>query len=1019
VKLSRYAALGFIATLVACNPTLPPPPPGWNLELRAGTTNIDSSFFQSTKPDATRSSVDATRFEQLREAIIKKVPNLNLGSTLASGFVLNPKATKSGTRETAAFSLSLFMAVSKDGASPASDLSFIYSGPKGTNDKPVVYPAGKAWIASVFTAPKGNGSYTFSSTLQDGTLAGTVSVNLEDQTQWLPFALAASNPNVFGASMGQYANVFIAKWQAVPEAQSYIGLVLDRTTDKYVGSFLTKDTQVETQEFNGVQDHTYSLDLIATNIDLTKDDTKSYGTLPTSMKTSLSRFYLNSFGGTPGLTLDQTRVNLLVKPNQTSEAILKIKNLGTSPLGYTASISGTGLELGAGANSILLNEETRELHVKGTCTGADLTGTITITSNDPNNKIKPVPVTLECDVPVTATLELKKLTHDFDVKFVQYSPDGKKVATSDGGDVIIWDALTGQAIRRIKSGLGQYNVFSLAWHPGSQNLGVVGSSDVQIFDVNTGLKVVTVRPNGTFQSIDWNADGSQFAVGLRGSIEIYSSLGALVRQIVVANSDPSWSEIVSWSKSSGKLASASGNRISVLDPTTGIELNRFSGIATSRAASWNPTGDTVAFHSSDTRSIGVWNINNPNLERLIPIQPSNDNFSTQSNVQWNPKDSTIAFIVNDFSVTGSPKTLMRTWDASTGNFLKELLISTPGFPIQSMEFDWNPEGQSFLTQDNHFAVSWNAATGAREVQFGSLPGAIPSIHFNSDGTQLLVAANPDTLKGSLNLVDIPSGVITKKIATSQPISFVDWRKDTEQVVAVLGNSGIVQAYTPGSWNLLNAYEGYSPSVYSPDGTKIAVGLNDHQVRILNASTGAVLQTITIPASTCVACPGVSPLQGIVWNPDNSKVAILSSSHKLDVHDVTSGNLVWEKTVSVSGFDNDLTWSPDGNILAIGGVVLNASTGDSVQVFDQNPNDSMVPKVLAWSPDSRYVLTKREKLIELRNAHSGRVVLSILEIPEPSYWFQYPKVVANWNAQSNRFVFTDAGSGIYVYKFSRP
>jgi hypothetical protein len=216
-----------IITLVACNQPPAPPPPGWNLELRAGTTNIDRSFFQSIKPDTTRSSVDETRFQQLREAIIKKVPNLNLGSAVASGFVQNPTATKSGNRETAGLALSLFMAVTKDGAAPNSDLSFVYSGPKGAYDQPITYKAGQAWLASPLVIPKGSGNYTFSSTLQDGTLTGNVTVNLEDQTQWLPLP-QSSTPIPFG-SMGQYANVFLADWQIVPGAQSYLGLIYDRT----------------------------------------------------------------------------------------------------------------------------------------------------------------------------------------------------------------------------------------------------------------------------------------------------------------------------------------------------------------------------------------------------------------------------------------------------------------------------------------------------------------------------------------------------------------------------------------------------------------------------------------------------------------------------------------------------------------------------------------------------------------------------------------------------------------------
>jgi WD40 repeat protein len=1030
VKLSRFAGLGFIATLVACNPTLPPPPPGWNLELRAGTTNIDRSFFQSTKPDATRSSEDQTRFAQLREAIIKKVPSLNLGSTLASGFVLNPKATKSSTRETAAFSLSLFMAVSKDGAPPASELSFIYSGPKGTNDKPVVYPAGKAWIASVFTAPKGNGDYTFSSTLQDGTLAGTVSVNLEDQTQWLPFALAVSNPNVFAASMGQYANVFIAKWQAVPEAQSYIGLVLDRTADKYVGSFLTKDTQVETQEFNGVQDHTYSLDLIATNIDLTKDDTKSYGTLPTSMKTSLSRFYLNSFGGTPGLTLEQTRVNILVKPNQMGETILKIKNSGTSPLGYTASISGAGLELGTGSNSILLYEESRELHVKGTCTGADLTGTITITSNDPNNKTKTLPVALECDVPVTATLELKKLTHSQDIRYMQYSPDGTKLATSDGREIIIWDALTSKAIRKFtpvtSSPFYSDSVLSIAWHPNSNFLAFGGTNVVTVIDTNTDLSLFTASPNGNIQSIDWNKDGSQFIIGLNAAAQIYNgATGGLVRRIEIPKGDTGIPVKVAWSKSSGKLATVNADQITVWDALTGTELNHYIGSISPylgiNSIVWDSTGEILALRISEGL-IGIWTVSNANLDRTISIELSNlspENITNTGDMKWSPTSSKIAVMVRKSPIGANPIMLARIWDASTGNFQTDVQVSNINRQPAPL-LEWSIDGQSILAQSNLYATSWNIANGIQQIQFGFVQGLISSIRFNTDGSQLLAASNANNITGnyvgSLNLMNTPSGAVLQSFTLSKEITMVDWRKDSAQILAVLSNSGIVQSYTSGSWNLLNTYEGYNPSVYSPDGTKIAVSMNDLKVKILNVSTGEVLQSLT----TCVGC-SIYSKQSLTWSPDSTKIAVAgeSSGSLLSIYNVQDGKLIWEKNAGVSPFFGDfLLWSPDGKRISAGSFFFDAVTGNSVEVFTPTP-DGQIPTPLAWSPDSRYLLTKKAGSIELRNANSGRVVLSILELASQGYGMMSPKVKVDWNAQSNRFAFTDGQSSVYVYKFSQP
>jgi hypothetical protein len=1034
VKLSRFAGLGFIAALVACNPTLPPPPPGWNLELRAGTTNIDSSFFQSTKPDTTRSGDDQTRFEKLREAIIKKVPSLNLGSALASGFVPNSKATKSNTRETAGLALSVFMAVTKDGAAPASELSFIYSGPKGTYDKPITYPAGYAWLASPLVIPKGTGSYTFSSTLQDGTLAGSVNVNFEDQTQWLPLPLPANNPSGFGASSGQYDNVFVAKWQAVPEAQSYLGLILDRTdqnNQKYVGSFLTKNTQIETQEFNGIQDHSYSLDLIATNIDLTQDATKPYGAIPATMKSSISSFFLNSFGGIPGLTLDQTRINLLAKPNQTGEAVLKITDGGYAPLGYKATISGTGLELSGTTTGVLVGGESRELRIKGTCTGADLTGAVTFTSNDPNNKTKTVPVNLECDLPVSVTLELAKLSHNSNVRLMQYSPDGTKLATSDGTDIIVWDVVTGDSIRKMTPVNSTYSsngtVFSFAWHPASKLLLVGGPNAVNVFDTSTGLSVVSSSPSGTVQSVDWNADGSQFVIGLTAAVQIYDGLsGGLIRRIEIPSSGNSfYPPTVAWSKSNGKLASVFGDRVTIWDTTTGAELNHYIGVSTPYnmpiTASWNSAGDTLAFLTTGG-NIGIWVVANTDLERSIAFASSTPITSIfgASNIKWSPVGSNIALVIENITANSPLTTSIGIWDGLNGNIQTQFPIESvsTGYPPLLKVLDWSSDGQSLLTQAGPSTVSWNATNGSKQTEFGFVPGTISSVHFNTDGTKLLIGANSSySTKGTLSLINVPSGKSLQSLSVNQNIRQVDWRKDADQVIGVSNSGGIVQSYIPATWNLLNAVEGYAPSSYSPDGTKLAVGLYDAKIRVLNATTGAVLQTLTVENIS-----GPYPIAGFVWSPDSLKIAAIGSNNtsKMKVFDTVTGQLVWEKDLNnLYVFSQGLTWSPDGKRIVFGTTFYDAITGQVIDVFDLNSPDG-VPLPIAFSPDSRYILTlNNANSLELRSSLSGRKILSIRAIPVPVNPEMFQKFVVDWNSQSNRIAISDRQSSVYIYKFSQP
>jgi WD40 repeat protein len=1038
VKLSRFAGLGFIAALVACNPTLPPPPPGWNLELRAGTTNIDSSFFQSTKPDTTRSSVDATRFAQLREAIIKKVPSLNLGSALASGFVTNPKATKTSTRETYALALSLFMAVTKDGAAPTSDLSFIYSGPEGTYDKPITYPAGYAWLASPLVIPKGNGSYTFSSTLQDGTLAGSVSVNFEDQTQWLPLPMAVNNPNG-SASMNQYANVLLANWQAVSEAQSYIGLVFDRTDKKYVASFLTTGTRVESQEFNGLPNHDYTLDLIATTIDLSKDATKPYGTIPATMKSSISSFEFKH--ETPNLSIPQTRVDLLVKPNQSNEALLKISNVGLGALSYTASVSGAGLEIIAEGKGLLANTDSRDIRIKGTCTNADVVGSIAITSNDPTNKVKTVPILLECDTPFTTTLELQKLTHTYDIQAMQYSPDGKKIATTDSSEVIIWDALTGAVIRRFGvsgNDVLKGNVYSLAWNPDNNLLLVGMTNNVMILDTKTGLSTITVNPAGVVLSVDWNSDGSQFVIGVPYTALIYSSAnGNLVRQIDM----PGKSDFiiiplfVSWSKSSNKLATSFDKNVYVWDTNTGLMINHYAAGSkfdtySSNAlvsVSWNPTGDKLAIYDTyNSSQILIWSVNSSILERSIRIDPNNfpDPKNGLFDVKWNPHNSEIAVILRKYIDGTNWDFSAQIWDSSNG------LLKTQ-FPIKTIQYqqvsalEWNPDGSNILTRATRFAFGQRIVNGEQSLQLGFAPGKIASMKMNQNATKLVISSSLDYGIADLSLMNIPSGLTLPSIKTFQAVTAIDWRKDTEEILGVLGN--VSGAQTVSSFNIMSAsflgnFEGDKSSTFSPDGQRIATIINKVHVHILDASTKMLLKIIELPPCNCNFSE-----QAIIWNSSGTRIAIRDSDgYNLRIFDVLTGALIWEKSINSSIFlGSALLWSPNDKIINSGASFFDALTGESLEIinrnfsFDSPPSSGAVfpnPSTpLAWSPDNRYILSQKSTVIELRNATSGRKVASIQYIPPVNV----TTVKAAWNTQANRFAFTDGQSSVYIYKFSQP
>ena len=806
---------------------------------------------------------------------------------------------------------------------------------------------------------------------------------------------------------------------------------------------MTRNTQISSQDFVNIQDHVYSLDLVATNIDLTKDSAQSYGSLPENMKSSISSFDLKKIA--PSLSITQTRMNLLVKPNQTNETVLKVENIGYGPLSFTTTISGNGLSIIPGKNDILSSKDTRDIHISGTCTNVDLIGTLTIKSNDPSNNTKSVPVILECDTPVSATLELQKLTHRYGIQSMQYSPDGKKIATTDSTEVIVWDALTGAVLHRFGASSNDViknSVYSLAWHSNSRSILVGMGNGIIVLDTETGLGGISVNLPSIAFSVDWNSDSSKFVVGVSGAAKIYNSTtGLLDLQISVPDgSSPS----VNWSKSSNRLATAFSGKVYVWDTLTGLEINHYNALISKfdnyssnalYSVSWNPTGDKLAlFSNGSPMLISIWQINASNAELQIPITTNDPIGSINSardtvwDIKWSPVNSEIAVILRKDLVGDGWRFINQIWDASNGALKTEFYTKSLSEQVTS-SLAWSPDGSTILTQNIRSAFGWHVLNNENFLQLGFASGKISAMKMNSDASKLVISTIPDYSIGNLNLINIPSGSFLSSITVPRSVIALDWRKNTEEILGVLINTSgnnIVNSFDSTSGSVLNSYGGDFASVFSPDGQKIATMVDKSQVNILDASTKILLKTINLPA--CVLCTAY-PAQAIVWSPDGKKIAVrIIDGVKIDVFDILSGSLIWERDLTQDGsvFQGNsidrptFLWSPDGKLISSGSAFFNALTGENFPLFERKfvvggPIVGSIPMPLAWSADSRYLLTQDSTRIELRNATSGRIVTSIREIPNVNVSI----VKADWNIQTNRFAFTDAQFSVYVYKFSQP
>lgn len=153
---------------------------------------------------------------------------------------------------------------------------------------------------------------------------------------------------------------------------------------------------------------------------------------------------------------------------------------------------------------------------------------------------------------------------------------------------------------------------------------------------------------------------------------------------------------------------------------------------------------------------------------------------------------------------------------------------------------------------------------------------------------------------------------------------------------------IVLARQDGSEVVLG--QGSRPGVWSPDGTRLAVFLQDEE-RFDLWTVDAGTETMTLVVEDVVNTFG-----GPAWSPSGHKLAYMVDSQELMVIDLRSGD---EHVVvrDVTGRIHDLAWSPDGGTIAYQRatrgpeadiVVVEASGGEPRKL-----GDGWWPR---WSPD---------------------------------------------------------------------
>ena len=342
--------------------------------------------------------------------------------------------------------------------------------------------------------------------------------------------------------------------------------------------------------------------------------------------------------------------------------------------------------------------------------------------------------------------------------------------------------------------------------------------------------------------------------------------------------------------------------------------------------------------------------------------------------------TSVAFSVDGSRiVSGSADRTVRLWDPKSGKAI--------GAPLEGHEsavtsVAFSPDGMRIVSgsEDDTLRL-WDVESG--KVTGTPLEGhatSVTSVAFNSDGTRIVSGS----LDRSVRSWDGRTGeAMSELIAAELPVSSMALSPDDSRIVsAVYSPGGSGDVFTPATLQIWDAttgqrigapLEGHTNPVrtiaFSPDGSRILSGSEDHTMRLWDAATSQPLGR---------------PLQGhrgsvysVAFSRDGTRIVSGSEDGTLRVWnadiDATIGTVLETYSTSISR----VAFSSDGNRVVAGGL------DGTVRLWDlrtRQPvgtslerHDNMVTTIAFSTDGSRIVSGSSDGTLRLWDASTGQSI----------------------------------------------